>query len=182
EQDEIRQKAAGEVERIRSDQSSGQLALKETQLKAEQLAGRIAELDADLEQLLGELPGGAEAEKYQNELESLEHRIRRLEPVNLAAIDEYEAESERKEYLDRQHQDLIEALETLEKAINRIDRDTRTRFRETFEQVNQNMEALFPRLFGGGHGHLEMVGDDWLSAGVAILARPPGKRIARIHM
>ncbi|WP_376695431.1 chromosome segregation protein SMC [Wenzhouxiangella sp. EGI_FJ10305] len=182
EQDEIRQKAAGEVEQIRGDQSSRQLALKETQLKAETIAGRIAELDADLDGLLAELPEGAAAEKYQNELESLEQKIRRLEPVNLAAIDEYEAESERNEYLERQHNDLVEALETLEKAISRIDRDTRTRFRETFEQVNKNMEALFPRLFGGGHGHLEMVGEDWLSAGVAILARPPGKRIARIHL
>jgi len=182
EQDETRHKAAGEAEQIRADQSSRQLALKETQLKAETIAERIAELDADLEELLGELPEGAEAEKYQRELEDLEQRIRRLEPVNLAAIDEYETESERKEYLDRQHDDLVEALETLEKAISRIDRDTRTRFRETFEQVNKNMETLFPRLFGGGHGHLEMVGEDWLSAGVAILARPPGKRIARIHL
>jgi chromosome segregation protein len=182
EQDEIRQAAAGEAEQVRADQTSGQLALKETQLKAESIAGRIAELDADLDALLEELPDGAEAEKYQRELESLEQKIRRLEPVNLAAIEEFETESERKEYLDRQHQDLFDALETLEKAIDRIDRDTRTRFRETFEQVNKNMETLFPRLFGGGHGYLEMVGEDWLSAGVAILARPPGKRIARIHL
>ena len=182
EHDETRQKAAGEAEQIRADQTSRQLALKETQLKAEQIAGRIAELDASLDELLDELPEGAEAEKYQRELETLEQKIRRLEPVNLAAIDEYETESERKDYLDRQHNDLIEALDTLERAISRIDRDTRTRFRETFEQVNKNMETLFPRLFGGGHGHLEMVGEDWLSAGVAILARPPGKRIARIHL
>jgi chromosome segregation protein len=182
EQDERRQSAAADAERIRADQSERQLALKETQLKADNIAGRIEELEADLDALLEELPEGAEATRYQQELESLERRIRRLEPVNLAAIEEYETESERKEYLDRQHQDLTEALETLEKAIDRIDRDTRTRFRETFEQVNKNMEALFPRLFGGGHGYLDMVGDDWLSAGVAILARPPGKRIARIHL
>jgi chromosome segregation protein len=181
-QDETRQSAAAGADEIRSEQSRRQLELKETQLKAETIAGRIEELEGDLEELLKDLPEGAEAEKYQHELESLEQKIRRLEPVNLAAIDEYETESERKEYLDRQHADLEEALDTLEKAISRIDRDTRTRFRETFEQVNRNMEKLFPRLFGGGHGHLEMVGDDWLSAGVAILARPPGKRIARIHM
>jgi chromosome segregation protein len=181
-QDEARQAASAGAEEIRAEQSQRQLALKETQLKAESIAARVDELDGNLEGLLQELPEGAAAEKYQQELESLEEKIRRLEPVNLAAIDEYETESERKEYLDRQHADLEEALETLEKAISRIDRDTRTRFRETFEQVNRNMEQLFPRLFGGGHGHLEMVGDDWLSAGVAILARPPGKRIARIHL
>ena len=181
-QDETRQSAAAGADEIRSEQSRRQLELKETQLKAEAIAGRIDELDGILEELLKDLPEGAEAEKYQQELESLEQKIRRLEPVNLAAIDEYETESERKEYLDKQQADLEEALETLEKAIARIDRDTRTRFRETFEQVNRNMEKLFPRLFGGGHGHLEMVGDDWLSAGVAIMARPPGKRIARIHL
>ncbi len=181
-QDEARQAASAGADQTRSEQSRRQLELKETQLKAETLAGRIEELEGDLDELLKDLPEGAEAEKYQQELESLEQKIRRLEPVNLAAIDEFETESERKEYLDKQHADLEEALEMLEKAIARIDRDTRTRFRETFEQVNRNMEQLFPRLFGGGHGHLEMVGDDWLSAGVAILARPPGKRIARIHM
>ncbi|QOC23976.1 chromosome segregation protein SMC [Wenzhouxiangella sp. AB-CW3] len=181
-QDDIRQSASAGADEIRSEQSRRQLELKETQLKADGVASRIEELDADLDQLLGELPEGAAAEKYQQELEALEQKIRKLEPVNLAAIEEYDAESERKEYLDRQHADLEDALETLEKAIARIDRDTRTRFRETFEQVNRNMEQLFPRLFGGGHGHLEMVGDDWLSAGVAIMARPPGKRIARIHL
>ncbi|MCH8478122.1 MAG: AAA family ATPase, partial [Wenzhouxiangella sp.] len=142
----------------------------------------IAELEADLEQLLADLPEGAETERYQQGLEKLEEKLRRLEPVNLAAIEEAETEAERKAYLDRQHEDQEEALATLEKAIERIDRESRTKFRETFERVNKNMETLFPRLFGGGHGHLEMVGDDWLSAGVAIMARPPGKRIARIHL
>ncbi len=182
EQDQIRQRAAADAEGIRSEQSQRQLSLKETQLKVESLAQRVASLGADLEQLLAELPEGAEAAQYQAELEALEEKIRRLEPVNLAAIDEAATEAERKEYLDRQHADLEEALATLEKAIERIDRESRTKFRETFEKVNKNMEMLFPRLFGGGHGHLELVGDDWLSAGVAIMARPPGKRIARIHL
>jgi len=182
EQDQNRQKAAAEADSIRSEQSERQLALKETQLKAEGLEERIEELEEALEQLLEALPEGAETQKYQQELERLEEKIRKLEPVNLAAIEEAEAEAERKEYLDRQHEDLEEALATLEAAIAKIDRDSRTRFKETFEQINKNMETLFPRLFGGGHGHLEMVGDDWLSAGVAIMARPPGKRIARIHL
>ncbi|TVQ29197.1 MAG: chromosome segregation protein SMC [Wenzhouxiangella sp.] len=182
EQDQNRQQAAAEADEIRAEQSSRQLALKETELKAESLAARIQELQASLEQLLEALPEGAETERYQQELEKLEEKIRRLEPVNLAAIEEAETEAERKAYLDRQNDDLEEALATLEKAIERIDRESRTKFRETFEKVNKNMETLFPRLFGGGHGHLEMVGDDWLSAGVAIMARPPGKRIARIHL
>jgi chromosome segregation protein len=182
EQDQARQQAAADADQIRTEQSTRQLALKETQLKAEALAARVEELEEDLEALLAELPEGAQTQQYQDELESLEEKIRKLEPVNLAAIEEAETEAERKDYLDRQNADLEEALTTLEKAIARIDRDSRTRFKETFEKVNKNMAELFPRLFGGGHGHLEMVGDDWLSAGVAIMARPPGKRIARIHL
>ena len=182
EQDERRRQSAAEAEEVRTRQSALQLELHETQLKARSLAEHVDELEGDMESLLETLPDGAEARQYQADLEGLEEKIRRLEPVNLAAIDEHATESERKDYLDRQHDDLEQALETLEKAIGRIDRDSRTRFRETFEKVNQNMETLFPRLFGGGHGHLEMVGDDWLSAGVAIMARPPGKRISRIHM
>ena len=182
EQDQARQQAAADADQIRTEQSARQLALKETQLKAEALAARVEELEEDLEALLAELPEGAQTQQYQDELESLEEKIRKLEPVNLAAIEEAETEAERKDYLDRQNADLEEALTTLEKAIARIDRDSRTRFKETFEKVNKNMGELFPRLFGGGHGHLEMVGDDWLSAGVAIMARPPGKRIARIHL
>lgn len=180
--DEARQQARSSAEKIRTAQSERQLALRETQLKAENIADRVNELGASLEELLEQLPEDAQTAAWQQALEALEKRIRRLEPVNLAAIDEYETESERKEYLDRQNEDLVKALETLEKAISRIDRDTRTRFRETFEHVNKNLEVLFPRLFGGGHAHLEMVGDDWLSAGVAIMARPPGKRVARIHL
>ncbi len=182
EQEKARQGAVSQADEARSEQSERQLQLKETQLKAESLVGRIEELDGDLEALLESLPEGAETQQYQQELESLEEKIRRLEPVNLAAIDEAESEAERKEYLDRQHSDLEEALQTLEKAIERIDRESRTRFRETFEKVNTNLETLFPRLFGGGHAYLEMSGEDWLQSGVAIMARPPGKRIARIHL
>ncbi|MGY6554552.1 MAG: chromosome segregation protein SMC [Wenzhouxiangella sp.] len=182
EQDQKRQEAAAEAETVRQRQSELKLAAHETTLKTRSLAERVEKLGADLQTLLAALPEGAEAAHFQNELEQLEERIRRLEPVNLAAIEEHAVESERKDYLDRQHADLEEALDTLEKAISRIDRDSRTRFRETFEKVNKNMEVLFPRLFGGGHGHLEMVGEDWLSAGVAIMARPPGKRISRIHL
>ncbi len=181
-QDQKRQEAAAEAESIRARQSEIKLEVHEAQLKTQTLAERVVALGAELESLVQALPDGAEAAHFQAELERLEERIRRLEPVNLAAIDEHAAESERKAYLDRQHADLEEALDTLEKAISRIDRDSRTRFRETFEKVNTNMETLFPRLFGGGHGHLEMVGEDWLTAGVAILARPPGKRISRIHL
>ncbi|MGK7297467.1 MAG: chromosome segregation protein SMC [Candidatus Wenzhouxiangella sp. M2_3B_020] len=182
ERDQARRKAAAEAEEIRQRQSENRVRMRELEIEVERFAARVAELEGDIESLAAELPDDAEAQAWVEELTQLEEKIRRLEPVNLAAIQEFEQESERKEYLDRQHADLVEALDTLEKAIDRIDRTTRTRFKDTFERVNKNMETLFPRLFGGGHAHLEMVGDDWLTAGAAILARPPGKRISRIHL
>ncbi|MBK1727749.1 chromosome segregation protein SMC, partial [Halorhodospira neutriphila] len=105
-----------------------------------------------------------------------------LGSVNLAAIDEHRQLEERRGYLDEQHADLQQALETLEGAIQRIDRETRARFRETFEQVNAGLGHFFPRLFGGGRAYLELTDDDLLSTGVALLAQPPGKRVSSIHM
>jgi len=182
EHDRERQQASARAEQVRQQQSEHRVRVRELEIEVERFAARVAELDADLEALVGELPDDAQADARIEELDRLEQSIRRLEPVNLAAIQEFEQESERKEYLDRQHADLVEALETLEQAIARIDRTTRTRYKDTFERVNANMEMLFPRLFGGGHAHVEMVGDDWLTAGAAIMARPPGKRISRIHL
>ncbi|MBK1733918.1 chromosome segregation protein SMC [Halorhodospira abdelmalekii] len=115
-------------------------------------------------------------------LEGLSAQIERLGSVNLAAIDECAQLEERCGYLDQQHADLSEALETLEGAIRRIDRATRARFRETYERVNEELGRLFPRLFGGGRAYLELTDDDLLASGVAVLAQPPGKRIANIHM
>ena len=121
-------------------------------------------------------------EQKETQMEQLHRHIIRLEPVNLAAIDEYEEESKRKEYLDEQDEDLRKALETLEQAIARIDKDTRTLFKETFEAVNSHIKQLFPRLFGGGHAYLELTGHDLLTTGVAIMARPPGKRVSSIQL
>ena len=87
-----------------------------------------------------------------------------------------------KQYLDRQHEDLESALATLETAIRKIDRETRSRFKDTFDQVNSGLQELFPRVFGGGSASLEMTGDDLLDTGVSILARPPGKKNSTIHL
>jgi chromosome segregation protein len=100
--------------------------------------------------------------------------------VNLAAIDEFKEQSERKEYLDKQFADLTEALNSLESAIRKIDRETRERFQDTFDKVNAGLQSKFPRLFGGGNAYLELTGDDLLESGVAVMARPPGKRNSTI--
>lgn len=180
--DQNRRGAVVAVEQLREQSAKAALDKQELDIHAKNLQERIGELKANVEELLAGLSDDAETQAFQAKLEELEAQIKRLEPVNLAAIDELAVESERKEYLDSQNADLEEALETLEKAIEKIDRESRTRFKETFDQINSNIEMLFPRLFGGGHAHLEMVGNDWLSAGIAIMARPPGKRVARIHL
>ena len=85
-------------------------------------------------------------------------------------------------YLESQNADVMASLETLENAIRKIDRETRTRFRETFDKVDTGMKELFPKLFGGGHAYLELTGEDLLDTGVSVMARPPGKRNTSIHL
>jgi chromosome segregation protein len=115
-------------------------------------------------------------------VELLAVRIQRLGAINLAAIDEFKEQSERKDYLDSQYEDLTEALDTLENAIKKIDRETRDRFKTTFDLVNSKLQEMFPKLFGGGQAHLELTDDDLLTAGVTVMARPPGKRISNINL
>jgi chromosome segregation protein len=118
----------------------------------------------------------------KEEIEMLVQKIERLGPINLAAIDEYNEQLERKTWLDQQNADLVEAIDTLETAIRKIDKETRGRFKETFDKVNQGIQRMFPRLFGGGHAYLEMTGEDLLDTGILMMARPPGKRITNIQL
>ena len=112
----------------------------------------------------------------------LSKRIQRLGSVNLVAIEEYRQESERSAYLVMQHTDLVTALEALGSAIQKMDRETQGRFRDTFERINDRLGNLFPRLFGGGHARLQMSGDRGLAAGVTVLVKPPGKRLSTVHL
>ena len=159
-----------------------QLDERMTELKAEQLAQAIAEAGLELAAVLEALPAVADVEAAQKALTDLDAKIRRLEPVNLAAIQEYGEQSERKQYLDAQNDDLTSALDTLESAIRKIDRETRGRFKDTFDRVNAGVQELYPRLFGGGHAYLELTGEDLLDTGVTIMARPPGKRVSSISL
>ena len=145
------------------------------------LAEQVAEHGYELEAVLSELPEDAAEDDWAEKLASLDRRLQRLGAINLAAIDELAAQSERKTYLDAQHEDLTKALETLLQAIHKIDRETRTRFKETFDQVNIHLGELFPKVFGGGRAHLEMTGQDLLNTGVSLMARPPGKRNASVN-
>jgi len=182
EQDAARQASVQKSDEIRQLLERSRLQQQEVELNARALERQVKELGADVAALQESIPEDADTTEWETQLASLQDRIVRLEPVNLAAIDEFEEEQKRKEYLDAQNDDLCQALATLEEAIAKIDRKTRTRFKETFERVNKGVQELFPRLFGGGHAYLELTGEDLLSAGVAIMARPPGKRVSNIHL
>ena len=146
------------------------------------LQEQLLEEGYDLHGVLATLPAEASEAAWEQQLEQLAARIGRLGAINLAAIDEYQQQSERKRYLDAQNADLVEALETLENVIRKIDKETRNRFKETFDQINAGLQALFPKVFGGGHAYLELTGEDLLDTGVAIMARPPGKKNSTIHL
>jgi len=164
-------------------------ALETMRLKEQELRVREATLQEqatrdgfDLLTLLPELDDSWVKSDLEAKHERTGKRIDQLGAINLAAIDEHRQVAERKSYLDAQQADLDEALATMTDAIKRIDRETRGRFRDTFDKVNHGLQALFPQLFGGGIAQLELVGDDLLTAGVAITAQPPGKRNSSIQL
>ena len=141
---------------------------------------QVTELQGDMLKIEGDLEADKSVESYSADLETIELKILRLGAINLAAMEEFDQESKRKELLDEQHNELMEALETLERAITKIDKETRTTFKDTFDKLNQSLSQSFPKLFGGGHAELVMLGDDLLSCGIGITARPPGKKNASV--
>jgi chromosome segregation protein len=165
----------GQMEQQRMDWQA--LSVRRTALQEQLLADGY-----DLQGVLATLPEGASESHAEQELESINGRIQRLGAINLAAIDEYQQQSERKRYLDAQNDDLVEALDTLENVIRKIDKETRNRFKDTFDRVNGGLQALFPKVFGGGSAYLELTGEDLLDTGVTIMARPPGKKNSTIHL
>jgi chromosome segregation protein len=180
--DAARQGAVQQADELRAALEQARLKQQEVELNARNLQRQVESLGEAVEALAEALPEQADTDSWLADIERLNLRISRLEPVNLAAIQEYEEELKRKEYLDAQNEDLTEALATLESAIAKIDRKTRPRFKDTFEMVNKGVQELFPRLFGGGHAYLELTGEDLLTTGVSIMARPPGKRVSSIHL
>ena len=170
------------IETVRSELEQKRIGNQALQVQRETIHKQLQDDKQDVEEVLGTLPDGANEPEWQRSLERVANRIARLGPINLAAIDEYNLQSERKNYLDLQNEDLVTALDTLESAIRKIDKETRNRFRDTFEKVNSGLKELFPRVFGGGSDYLEMTGDDLLDTGISIMARPPGKKNSTIHL
>ena len=135
-----------------------------------------------LSEILGNLPAEGMPDKWQSDLDQIRQKIVRLGAINLAAIEEFEQQSERKSYLDHQDDDLNKGLATLEEAIRKIDKETRSRFKTTFDSVNEDLGRLFPKVFGGGRAYLALTDDDLLETGVTIMAQPPGKKNSTIHL
>ena len=174
--DEERQRQVAEVQGEREALQRLREESRDTLVLRTTVEGRLDAAGQALDALLARLGPDAEADAWAEKIEAIQRRIARLGPINLAAIEEHEQHAERKRYLDAQHADLEEALATLDTAIQKIDRETRTRFRETFERVDEGLGRMFPRLFGGGTASLQLTGEDVLGAGVTVMARPPGKR------
>jgi chromosome segregation protein len=174
--DEQRLSAEQRVNETRVAMDEARLAAQETRVRRESLAEQFASTGFDLAAVIAALAAEATVPGWEQSLNDCRDDLLKLGQVNLAAIDELKENSDRKEYLDRQFADLTAALDTLEQAMRKIDKETRSRFQDTFDRVNAGLKEKFPRLFGGGHAYLELVGEDTLNAGVAIMARPPGKR------
>jgi chromosome segregation protein len=170
------------AEALREEAQQLRLDSQEVRVKRETIVAQLKEDGRPLEEVLAAMIAEAEVGAWAEKLAETEQRIARLGDINMAAINEFAEQSERKQYLDAQLADLSEALNILEGAIKKIDRETRTRFKETFDKVNGGLQSSFPKLFGGGHAYLELTGEELLDAGVAIMARPPGKRNSSIHL
>ncbi len=180
--EDARGQAEQAVEAVRHVLEEIRIGMQEVKVRRQTLEEQIGESGFQLTQLQQDMPEEAAEAQWQENVEALAQKISRLGAINLAAIEEFEQQSERKQYLDAQNEDLSEALTTLEAAIHKIDKETRTRFKETFDKVNAGFKRLFPRLFGGGHAYLELTGDDLLDTGVTLMARPPGKRNSTIQL
>ncbi len=173
------ERRAGE---IRSQIEGERVVRQELIVRRDTHADQLREAGSNLDETVKALPAEATESAWAERLEQVAARIERLGPINLVAIEEFEEASSRKGYLDKQHEDLTQALATLEDAIRKIDVETRTRFKETFDKVNENFQSFFPQLFGGGSAYLELTDNDLLETGVAVMARPPGKRNSTIHL
>ncbi|WLI91471.1 chromosome segregation protein SMC [Massilia sp. R2A-15] len=180
--EESRMAAERSLQPQRDKISEMQLKEQAARLNQEQFAEALKAVDADEAALQEKLQPEMKAQYLQGEVTRLTNAISMLGAVNLAALDELAQASERKNFLDSQNADLTEAIVTLEDAIHKIDKETRDLLQDTFDKVNLHFSELFPILFGGGNARLVMTGDEILDSGVQVMAQPPGKKNATIHL
>jgi chromosome segregation protein len=181
-QDESKLAAERGLQPIRDRIVELQLKEQAARMNQEQYAESLVNANADEAALSEKLSDELRPSYLQGEVTRLTNSINALGPVNLAALDELAQASERKRFLDAQNADLIEAITTLENAIHKIDMETRDLLKDTFDKVNLQFGELFPILFGGGTAKLVMTGEEILDSGVQVMAQPPGKKNATIHL
>ncbi len=173
---------AGHVDEARVNLEQQKLARQGALVRRDAMVEKIDNEGWDVEACIQRLPEDASVEDWQARLEDIRRKVDRIGPVNLVAIDEFNEQTERMDYLRKQREDLTEALHTLEQVIQKIDRETRSRFRQTFDTINAGFNRFFPKLFGGGSARLFLTSDDLLTTGIGVMARPPGKRNSHIHL
>lgn len=180
--EEKRQAIERDSHQIRNKLESLRLEWQGWKVKADTIQEQANEIGVNVADIVKELTAEMTAQAWQAQLDQIMARINRLGAVNLVAIEEYNTCLERKDYLDKQVTDLQAGLSTLEEAMNKIDRETRARFKETFDNVNERFQTLFPTIFGGGKAWLELNAENLLEAGVTMMACPPGKRNSSIYL
>ena len=176
------QTLAAALPQLQAATQTALLQQQEALINAKRYHENLSARDADLEALAKLAAQADEPARLGQTIGSLAQQIEALGPVNLAALQELEEARERDDYYRAQSQDVQSAISLLEQAIEQIDNETKARFKETFDAVNQSVQHFFPTLFGGGEATLQMIGDDLLTAGVSIMARPPGKKNSTIHL
>ena len=179
---EIRMRKERELDNIKKRLEQTKLDYQANDVRRQTVQEQFEEIGANPDEVIPTLPEEAEEKEWHNRVTQLGEEIARLGAINLTAMQEYEEQSERMKFLDQQYNDLTESQTTLQQAIEKIDRECRARFKETFDKVNAGIQRMFPKLFGGGQAYLEMMERDLLEAGVSIMARPPGKRNSSIHL
>ncbi len=177
-----RQLVERKIQQLRDELEKARINRQAVEVRCQTLIEQMQQSGFELQAIVDTIPEKAEEDLWKAKIEKVTAHIARLGVVNLAAIDECKEQTERWQYLIDQKNDLDTALETLESAIRKIDRETRARFKETYDKINSGLKSFFPRLFGGGDAYLELTGDDLLDAGVTIMAHPPGKRNSTIHL
>jgi len=170
------------LETTQQQLEKSRFAQQENQIRQQTLTEQLAEIESDVDVILKNLSAHANETAWKKNSEQVTKALEQLGSVNLTAIDEHKIQFERLAFLDAQQQDLTDALDILAQAIAKIDKETRLRFKETFDKINTGLQEKFPKLFGGGQAYLELTQQNLLESGVNIIARPPGKKNSSIAM
>jgi chromosome segregation protein len=181
-QERNRMQVEQQLHPLRDAVEQRRLKQQECRLQVEQCQAALADTGLDDSMIQQGLSLDSKVQVLAQTTQTLQAQMQQLGPVNMAAIEELAVEKERKGYLDSQLKDLLTASETLEEAIQKIDRETRGKLRATFEEANRNFGELFQTLFNGGQAKLELLGDEILDTGVQVFAQPPGKKNTTIQL